>query len=91
MTFGEIRFRGEGGNARSQCVATFTVFPRGFPLVTPIVIRARAGRDDARYILAGTCSLFIVECIGKRRFRAGGIDGENRSNGMSNGTESILQ
>lgn len=47
MTFDEIRFRGEGGNARSRCAATFTVFPRGFPLVTPIVIRAREGEDNA--------------------------------------------
>lgn len=50
MTFDEIRFRGEGGNARSQRAATFTVFPRGFPLVTPIVIRRsereRGGRGE---------------------------------------------
>jgi len=49
MTFDEIRFRGEGGNARSRHAATFTVFPRGFPLVTPIVIRMR---DGGRCILA---------------------------------------
>lgn len=72
MTFDKIRFRGEGGNARSQRAATFTVFPRGFPLVTPIVIRyplpppsppgRRGGgggrEDDATiYILADTALL----------------------------------
>lgn len=51
MTFDKIRFRGEGGNARSRYAATLTVFPRGFPLVTPIVIRAREGEDDAGYTL----------------------------------------
>lgn len=54
MTFDEIRFRGEGGNTRSRCAATFTVFPRGFPLVTPIVIRAREGADNVKCILADT-------------------------------------
>lgn len=54
MTFDEIRFRGEGENARSRYAATFTVFPRGFPLVTPIVIRAREGADNAKYTLADT-------------------------------------
>lgn len=91
MTFDEIRFRGEGGNARSRCAATFTVFPRGFPLVTPIVIRAREEADNAKYILADTAFSSLVECLGKHRSRAGRIDRENRSNGISNDTESILQ
>lgn len=82
MTFDEIRFRGEGGNARpGGCAGTFTVFPRGFPLVTPIVIRVREGADNAKYILADTVLSSFVERIGKHRFRAGRIDRENRSNG----------
>lgn len=42
--------------------ATFTVFPRGFPLVTPIVIRARGEGKTTRGIYARRRgSLFIDE------------------------------
>lgn len=74
--------------------ATLTVFPRGFPLVTPIVIRARIreGKTTRGIYARRRGSLFIDGRVGERRFRAGGaIDGENRSDGMSNGTtESIF-
>jgi len=103
MTFDEIRFRGEGGNARSQHAATFTVFPRGFPLVTPIVIRypPPGGREQTReeertarrYILADMALLSSsLSASGSTDFTSGtGIDRGNCGNGMSNDVESILQ